>query len=234
MCLYVYVSFSCPQQGDQHMCLLATYWLCPFWLTHHKGPAFDYIHLSNICNLSIIYTFQTLSFKYDPPQGAIELVLSYLSFLKWNYVLWLTHHKGPAAIYAHLFDTNDYFWPNRRGQDWLICTLAIFCIWFKRFYTFGLLWNYVLWLTHHKGPAAVYAHLFYTNDYFWPTTGGQVWLISTLVAFISDLRDFTLLVWCTCPMCEEWNNVPWHLKYEYSFTLYWWEMSFTSFLSRNP
>ena len=85
-----------------------------------------------------------------------------------------------------------------------------------------------------QGASGRLCTLFYTNDCFWPTTGGQVCLICSLGILVSELRDFTLSVWCTCPMFESLNNLTCLLKHEYSLTQDCREMSFTSFLSRNP
>ena len=146
---------------------------------------------------------------------------------------WPTN-KGPAAIYALLFDTNDYFWPTTRGQDCLICTLVIFCIWFKRFLHFWFVLKLCPLADPPQGASGRLCTLFYTNDYFWPTTRGQVWLICSLGILVSELRDFTLSVWCTCPMFESLNKLTCLLKHEYSLTQDCREMSFTSFLSQNP
>ena len=132
----------------------------------------------------------------------------------WYQQLLLTHHKGPGMSYMY--------------------TLVIFCIWFKRFLHFWFVLKLCPLADPPQGASGRLCTLFYTNDYFWPTTRGQVWLICSLGILVSELRDFTLSVWCTCPMFESLNNLTCLLKHEYSLTQDCREMSFTSFLSRNP
>ena len=141
-----------------------------------------------------------MSFGWPTTRGQQQFMHTF-----WYQRLLLTHHKGPGLAYM-------YTWH--------------FCIWFKRFYTFGLIWNYVIWLTHHKGPATVYAHFLIQTITSDPPQGARFGLYVHL-AFLYLIWDILHFWFDALVLCVKnhvfWNmNIPSHYTDEKCLSQVFW------------